>query len=371
VVIVSVGTPASDTGEVDLRFIQSVATQLGEMLTRRSGNPLPIVVRSTMPPGATKNSFIPWLEEASGLREGTDFFVTYCPEFMRESSAIQDFANPPFTVIGVESEGAATAPVELLSYLDAPLHIVSTGVAEALKYASNAFHAVKVGFTNEIARVCISGGVDAREVMSLFVQDRHLNLSQRYLRPGFAFGGSCLPKDVKALHHHAQRGGVETPLIGSLIATNEAHINRVVDAVLDAGYKRAALVGLSFKPNTDDLRESPYVKVAARLRQAGVNVTAYDPIVRVDRLLGANQSFIEATLPDLDQILIDDIKSSIERAEVILLGTNSVDVCEAVLAGPAVPVIDLSGMLPPRVERALRARRVPADGLDAYMGAAW
>lgn len=371
VAFISVGTPSKASGELDLHFIQSVAAQLGPLIKMRSGNPMYIVARSTMLPGTTRNLLIPWLEHASGLREGSDFFVAFCPEFLRESTAIQDFTNPPFTVIGTESEGSEAVPIELLSFVEAPVNVVPSGVAEALKYASNAYHAVKVAFANEIARVCIAGEVDAREVMALFVQDRQLNVSERYLRPGFAFGGSCLPKDVAALQHHAQDRGVAAPLIESLTATNEAHINRVVNAVLDAGYSKVSQVGLAFKPNTDDLRESPFVKVAARLREAGVDVIAYDPVIRLDRLLGANQSFVKATLPDLDQILVDDIAKSLENAEVILLGTNSADVCEAVLAGPAVPVIDLSGMLPPRVEQALRRRQVVDGGLDSYMGAAW
>lgn len=372
VAFVSVGTPSADSGELDLRYVRSVANELGALLPQRTGrSPLNVVVRSTVLPGTVKNSFIPWVEQASNLREGIDFFVAMCPEFLRESTAIQDFLNPPFTVIGTESDGAAAVPGELLSFVEAPIHIVSSGVAEALKYASNAFHAVKVAFANEIARLCIPASIDAREVMSLFVQDHELNVSHRYLRPGFAFGGSCLPKDIKALQHHSRVNGVATPLIESLTTSNEAHIDRVVDAVLNAGYQKVSQVGLTFKPNTDDLRESPYVKVTARLRHAGLEVVAYDPVIRVDRLLGANQSFVMATLPDLDQILVDDISKSIENAEVILLGTNHADVCEAVLAGPPVPVIDLSGMLPPRVEQALRNRQVADGGLDPYMGAAW
>lgn len=370
-IFVSVGTPSTVSGELDLQYVRSVAEELGRLLPLRAGNPLNIVVRSTMLPGSTRNSFIPWLQAASGLQEGVGFFVTFCPEFLRESSAIQDFFNPPFTVIGVESEAAAAAPIELLSFIEAPVHVVPTGVAEALKYASNAYHAVKVAFSNEIARVCIASTIDAREVMALFVQDRQLNVSERYLRPGFAFGGSCLPKDVQALRAHARSMGVAAPLIDSLTTSNAAHIDRVVNAVLNAGYRKVSQIGLAFKPNTDDLRESPYVKVAAQLRQSGVEVSAFDPVIRVNRLLGANQSFVQTVLPDLDQILTEDVSTCLKDAEVILLGTNSADVCKAVLEGPIVPVIDLSGMLPPQVERALRERRVPSGGLSAYMGAAW
>lgn len=371
VIFVSVGTPSAESGELDLQYVESVASQLGALLPQRQGRPLTIVLRSTVLPGTTKNSFIPWVEQASNLREGVDFFVAFCPEFLRESTAIQDFYNPPFTVVGIESDGAAASAIELLSFVGAPLHVVPSGVAEALKYTSNTFHAVKVAFANEIARICIGKGIDAREVMALFVQDRELNISPRYLRPGFAFGGSCLPKDVRALQYHAEHQGVVAPLLNSLNATNEAHIDRVVSAVLMAGYTKVAQVGLAFKPNTDDLRESPFVKVAARLRQSGVEVVAYDPVIRVDRLLGANEAFVLATLPELAQILVDDIFKCLEGAEVILMGTNATDVYEAILASPPVPVIDLSGMLPLRIEGALRNRAVADDGLDAYVGAAW
>jgi GDP-mannose 6-dehydrogenase len=370
VVFISVGTPSAESGELDLQYVHAVAGELGSLLPT-AGQPITIVVRSTMLPGTTKSSFIPRLEQSSGLHEGKDFFVAFCPEFLRESTAIQDFFNPPFTIIGVECEGAASVPAELLSFLEAPVHVVATGVAEALKYAANTFHAVKVAFANEVARICLAEGVDARDVMTLFVQDRQLNISERYLRPGFAYGGSCLPKDVRALQHHARVREVSVPLIDSLTPTNEAHIDRVVTAVLDAGYRKVAQIGLSFKPNTDDLRESPYVKVAARLRRAGVEVVAYDPVIRVDRLLGANQSFVQGTLPDLERILVDNIEKALQETEAVLLGTNSADVCEAVLAGPAVPVIDLGGMLPPRVEKALRERVIEGVGLVPYMGAAW
>ena len=371
VVFISVGTPSAESGELDLQYVQSVAKQLGELLKHRRSGPLTIVLRSTVLPGTTRSFFIPWLEQASGLREGIGFFVVFCPEFLRESTAIQDFYNPPFTVVGIESAGAAAAAIELLAFVDAPLHEVSSGVAEALKYTSNAFHAVKVAFANEIARICIGRQIDAREVMALFVQDRELNISPRYLRPGFAFGGSCLPKDVRALQHHAREQGIVTPLIESLTATNEAHIDRVVGAVLNAGHKKVAQVGLAFKPNTDDLRESPFVKVAARLREAGVEVAAYDPIIRVNRLLGANEAFVRATLPDLDQILVDDLGQCLEGADVILMGTNATDVYEAILNSRPIPVIDLSGMLPVRVESALRGRAVADKDLDPYVGAAW
>jgi GDP-mannose 6-dehydrogenase len=370
VAIVCVGTPSAETGELDLRYVETVATEIGRGLPGRS-TPLTIMLRSTVLPGTTALKFIPWIEKASGLIEGRDFFVAFCPEFLRESTAISDFYNPPFTVIGVESPSAAEKPSELLSFLDTPAEVVSTGVAEALKYASNAFHAVKVVFANEIARACAISDVDARTVMQLFVQDRELNISHRYLRPGFAFGGSCLPKDVKALQHYSQSRGLDLPMIDSLTASNDVHIQRVVTMVEASGAKTVAQVGLTFKPSTDDMRESPFVKVAAKLVEMGIEVRAYDPIIDVEKLMGANQSFVEAVLPDLESMLVDDLEEALVGADLVLLGTNAADVCEIVLSGPSVPVVDLSGSLPKRVEDSLRTRGTSSLLAESYVGAAW
>lgn len=369
VAIVSVGTPSAENGALDLTYVRRVAVEIGERLANRS-KPLTIVLRSTVLPGTTRDVVIPLVEQTSGLTEGTDFFVTFTPEFLRETTAISDFRNPPITVVGAEHENSAALPSELFSSIGMPVQVVKTGVAEGLKYASNTFHAVKVTFANEIARLCQATGIDGREVMNLFVQDRDLNISPKYLRPGFAFGGSCLPKDVKALQHHATAVSEPVPLIQSLNDSNDRHIERVVQAVKALGAKSVAQVGLSFKPATDDLRESPYVKVAAALQSDGIVVKAYDPVVDASRLIGANASFIAATLPNLSELLKDSVADCIEGADVILLGTNHTDISEEILAHEAIPVIDLSGTLPVRVEALLRDRLVSA-GASAYSGAAW
>jgi GDP-mannose 6-dehydrogenase len=370
VAIVCVGTPSDDDGALDLKYVELVAKQIGERLSGRT-SPLTIMLRSTSLPGTTQSKFIPWVQESSGMKEGVDFFVAFCPEFLRESSAISDFHNPPITVIGVESDGAKDRPLELFSFLGVEVDVVPTGVAEALKYSCNAFHAVKVAFANEISRVCQYSDVDARQVMALFVKDRELNISPRYLRPGFAYGGSCLPKDVAALQNHARQSGIPTPLVDSLTASNDAHINRVVDKVLESGATTVAQVGLTFKPSTDDLRESPFVKVAAALSSHGIKIRAYDPIIKLDRLVGANRTFIEAALPGLSDILVSTMEECLVDAQVVLLGTNAADVCDQMLAGPPVPVIDLSGMLPPRIETALRERKTHRPNIESYVGAAW
>lgn len=370
VAIVCVGTPSAESGELDLKYVETVAAEIGRGLSDRS-TPLTIMLRSTVLPGTTAKSFIPWIEKASGLTEGQDFFVAFCPEFLRESTAISDFHNPPFTVIGVESTSAAEKPTELFSFLETPVEVVSSGVAEALKYASNAFHAVKVVFANEIARACAASDVDAREVMQLFVQDRELNISHRYLRPGFAYGGSCLPKDVKAFQHYSKSRGLDLPLVDSLTLSNDEHIQRVVGMVKASGAKVVAQVGLTFKPSTDDMRESPFVKVAAKLVDMGIEVRAYDPIIDVDKLTGANQHFVESVLPDLDTMLVNDLEEALVGADLVLLGTNAADVCEIILSGPPVPVVDLSGTLPKRIEHSLRTRKTTSAFIESYVGAAW
>jgi GDP-mannose 6-dehydrogenase len=370
IAIVCVGTPSAVSGELDLKYVRTVAEELGGLVRRRS-TPLTIILRSTVLPGTTSQSFIPWIEDSSDRKEGVDFFVAFCPEFLRESTAVADFHNPPLTVVGVESPTAEDLAVELLAFVDSDVQVVASGTAEALKYSSNAFHAVKVAFANEIARVCHDSNVDARDVMNLFVQDRELNISSRYLRPGFAYGGSCLPKDVAALQAHARARCISVPMIDSLTVSNDAHIDRVVRKVEESGARTVAIVGLTFKPNTDDLRESPYVKVAAHLRALGVVVSAYDPIIKVDKLIGANRGFIEATLPDLESILVETLPACLDGADLVLLGTNSADVCDELLSGPQIPVVDLSGMLPSRVENALRDREVGTTKIEAYVGAAW
>lgn len=370
IAIVCVGTPSLPTGELDLKYVKSVARDIGAELKHRS-SPLSIMLRSTVLPGTTSDLFVPWIEEAAGLKEGEDFYVSFCPEFLREATAIADFYNPPFTVVGADSPGAAEVATELLSFIGVPVQVVASGVAEGLKYSCNAFHALKVAFANEIARVCIERNVDAREVMNLFVQDRELNISHRYLRPGFAFGGSCLPKDVRALQYLSEVTGVDAPLLNSLTETNEAHIKRVVDMVTSSGITSVAQVGLTFKPATDDLRESPFLKLISALRQNGVRVRAYDPIIKLDRLVGANKAYLEEHLPGVESVLVDDLSEALESSELVLLGTNAADVTDGILAGKPVPVIDLSGSLPPGVEQSLRQRETVTPIGASYLGAAW
>ena len=368
-VIVCVGTPSDESGRLDLRYVERVAVQIGEAVRDRL-TPLTVVLRSTVLPGTTQGVFEPLIAEHSGKQAGRDYTVLFCPEFLRESSALSDFAHPPFTVVGTEDPAHAAPLTDLFSFLEAPVHVVETGVAESLKYASNAFHALKIGFANEIARVCHASDVDPRDVMKLFVEDRMLNISHRYLRPGFAFGGSCLPKDVRALNAHAADKGVTVPVLSALLPSNDSHIDSVLDVVKAMGVRRIAQMGLTFKPDTDDMRESPFLSLAARLHDAGYEIKVYDPLIDPQRLVGANRAYVEGALPALDSVLAADPASCLDGAELVLLSTPQVDVCEAVLGVPGVPVVDLNGMLPESIERRFRARP-DVDGNPGYQGVSW
>ncbi|MDO7881016.1 nucleotide sugar dehydrogenase [Salinibacterium soli] len=365
VAIVCVGTPSAPDGSLGLDHVETVVRQIGARLRVR-GPGLTLMLRSTVLPGTTESLVIPWIEEESGLAEGEGFSLVFCPEFLRESSAVHDFFAPPYTVLGARQPSSAVVPAELLSFLEAPVHVVSPGVAEGLKYASNAFHAVKVAFANEMGRALESAAVDARDVMRIFVQDRELNVSARYLRPGFAFGGSCLPKDVRALSAFSRERGVPMPVLDSLLPSNEAHIDRVVRMVVESGARSVAQLGLTFKPGTDDLRESPFVALTARLAAAGIRVRAFDPIVRLERLIGANRAYALAQLPGLESILVGSLAECLDGAELVLLANPNAEITDE-LVGRPLPVIDLSGMLAPGVERRLRDRPAPAS----YAGAAW
>lgn len=342
--LICVGTPSRHNGSLDLRYVHRVAEQIGEYLKADTGRdkPLTVVFRSTMLPGSVEGELAPIIEKFSGTAVGTSFDVAFCPEFLREATAISDFYRPPFTVIGTESVRAENAMRELLAAVDAPVHPVPIATAEALKYACNAFHAVKVAFGNEIGRFCDAVGVDGRDVMDIFTQDTDLNISARYLRPGFAFGGSCLPKDVRAIVHRARSLDVELPMIGSLLATNEVHIRRAVEHVLDSDCRRVTLVGLSFKAGTDDLRESPYVELAEVLLGKGVELSIYDTHIQPDRLVGANRAVVEDHLPHLHRILTNSVPEALVDTELVLLATNEPDVVATVRAS-GLPIVDLQG----------------------------
>jgi GDP-mannose 6-dehydrogenase len=352
IALVCVGTPSADHGRVDLRHIERAVGQIGEAFARTAapaGGLRSVVIRSTVPPGTIEQVVAPTL--ARTAPSGCDYGVAMCPEFLREGSGVNDFFNPPFTVIGADDPRVGEAVAALFGFFDVKVRVVGTRTAEALKYACNAFHATKVTFANEMARLLRNMDVDSRVVMELFCEDDRLNLSPSYLRPGFAFGGSCLPKDLRALLYLARINNVDLPMLSGAMQSNEITSCDVVDEVLADGGRNVALLGLSFKMQTDDLRESPNVVLAETLIGKGLTVAIYDPIVNPTRLVGANRTYIESKLPHLRRLLTDSVGAALERADIAIVSSNEPAVVEALLASPPATIIDISGRLGADVER--------------------
>lgn len=321
---VCVGTPSLRSGKLDLSHVEHVAREIGTAIRQKKA-PHTVVLRSTVLPGTTESVFIPAIEQTSGLRCGMDFTVCYNPEFMREGSAVADFLQPPCTILGA-SDSKHLAPVREL-YKDIPGRVFETTIttAEMAKYVSNAFHAVKVGFANEVGTLCKSLGVDTQAVTEIFTSDTKLNISPAYLSPGFAFGGSCLPKDLRALTHRAKELDLALPLMESILRSNTEHVDRALESVLRTKKKNIAVLGLSFKAGTDDLRESPQVQVIKRLLGEGCNVRVWDPDVYLGRLAGSNRQYIEEVIPHIGSLLSSDLEDVIKQGEVVVIGTKSAD----------------------------------------------
>jgi GDP-mannose 6-dehydrogenase len=362
VALVCVGTPASDHGRVDLSHVETTVEEIALAFASTAtpaGGRRHIVIRSTVPPGTIDNVVRPIV--ARSAPSGTDYAVATCPEFLREGSGVRDFFDPPFTVIGTDDPAVGAKVAELFSGFDARIRVVETRTAEALKYACNAFHATKIVFANEIARLLQQMEVDARTVMELFCEDERLNLSSAYLRPGFAFGGSCLPKDLRALLYLARVNNVDLPMLAGTLPSNDITISSVVDRVIASGARNVALLGLSFKMNTDDLRESPHVTLAETLIGKGFNVRIYDPIVNPSRLIGANKTFVESKLPHLRQLLTDSVHDAVDGAEIVIVSSTDDEVVNALLVqSSAKELIDISGQFGAEIE-----------ALPAYSGVAW
>lgn len=316
---ICVGTPSSSNGSQDLTAILRLAEQLGTALREKSAFHT-VVVRSTVPPGTVEKRIEPILETRSGKQSGQGFGLCFQPEFLREGSSIRDYDNPPFTIVGSNSEPAMAVLRQLFGHL--PGEFIATRIreAEALKLACNAFHALKISFANEVGRLCKGLDVDAPEVMRLLCRDTRLNLSAAYLRPGFAFGGSCLPKDLRALLHLARHAEVDVPMLSSLLPSNQVHIDHAVNRVLQLGRRRVGMLGLSFKTGTDDMRESPLVAMAKRLIGEGYQLRIFDPEVHLSRLLGANRRYIEENIPHIGSLLCARIEEMLEPSEVIVVG---------------------------------------------------
>ncbi|WP_245585703.1 nucleotide sugar dehydrogenase [Pseudonocardia asaccharolytica] len=352
--IVCVGTPSAPNGSTDLRQLTRVISEIGSALGG-SDHPHTVVIRSTVPPGTVEDVVVSQLELSSGRGVGTDLQVAMCPEFLREGSSVADFFHPPFLVVGGSSAAVATVR-ELFGFLDCAVHAVSIRSAESIKFAGNAFHALKVAFTNELARLYRTLDVDSRQVMDVFVRDRQLNVSPAYLRPGFAFGGSCLPKDLRGLLHLARMNCVDLPVLDAVLVSNDMLVRDVAERILrgvDARggeNRRVALIGLAFKQQTDDLRESPNVALAEILIGKGLDVRIHDPVVNPTRLSGANLRHVQKRLPHLHRVLYDDVAEALDGAAVAVVGSTGPDVAAAVVAARPPLVLDLDGRLGAEVE---------------------
>jgi GDP-mannose 6-dehydrogenase len=342
---VCVGTPSSPNGSQDLAAIRRVSTEIGRAL-RATGRHHTIVLRSTAQPGTVEEVVRPLLEEHSGRRSDGDFAVCFQPEFLREGTSIKDYDNPPITIVGARDPEAAERVREVFGHLPCEFAVTSIGVAELMKYACNAFHALKITFANEMGRVSQSVGVDAREVMELVCKDTRLNISRAYMKPGFAFGGSCLPKDLRALNYLGKIRDLTLPMLGSLMGSNRAHIDHALQMVMTPGVRRVSLIGLSFKPGTDDLRESPLVAVAERLIGKGFELRIYDPHVNLSRLIGANKRFIQETIPHFETLMVDSCAQAIAHAQVAVVSVGDPEVVTA-LSGHSnaeLGIVDLVGL---------------------------
>ena len=319
--LVCVPTPSQSNGNLDLRFIERVCGEIGAALRAKQGFHV-VVVRSTILPGTLKDLAIPALERASGRRAGEDFGVCHNPEFLRESTAVADFRNPSKTVIGASDSRSADLVASLYEGLPGPLLRCPIEVAEMVKYADNSWHATKVTFANEVGKICKSLGVDSHEVMDIFCQDAKLNLSAYYLKPGFAFGGSCLPKDLRAITYHARSHDVSTPLLNSLMFSNREQIEQGIAMVLAARRKKIGLLGFSFKAGTDDLRESPLVEVIERLLGKGFDLRLYDRNVNIAKLTGANREYIMKSIPHIERLMVASIEEVLDHADVVVIGNR-------------------------------------------------
>jgi GDP-mannose 6-dehydrogenase len=316
--IVCVGTPSEPNGSLSTRYVETVVGQIGEQLRGRT-RPFLVVLRSTMLPGTMRSLVLPLLTDKAGAAAGTSFDVVFHPEFLREGTSIKDFYDPPKIVVGERAPGAADPLLALYTGFTAPVFRVSFEAAEMVKYCDNIFHALKITFANEIGQFCHALGIDSREVMEIFCSDTKLNLSPKYLRPGFAFGGSCLPKDLRAFLHAARRLDVATPMLAAVLPSNKGQIERVLDEILRTGARRVGFWGLAFKPGTDDLRESPLVTLAELLGGKGVELKIHDEFVQVTRLIGGNKAFIEQTLPHLARLLVAN-SAELDTCELIVVG---------------------------------------------------
>ena len=357
--IISVGTPSRANGSLNLSAVERVSEQIGTALARKPADHL-IVVRSTVMPGTVRDVVVPALERSSGKRLYDGFSVCFNPEFLREGSSVRDHYDPPFTLIGRSRDEDGDRAAALYAKVRGEVIFTDVETAEMVKYVCNAFHALKITFANEMGLIARAMGVDSHAVMDLVCRDTKLNISRRYLRPGFAFGGSCLPKDLRALTYRARELDVDVPMTRSILESNRGQVERAVSLVLEGGRPRVSMLGITFKAGTDDLRESPLVTLAEALIGKGLDVRIYDSQVSLARLTGANKEYIEREIPHIASLLVDDLGKAIAHADVLVIGNNAPEVASVPeLIRRDQRVVDLFG--------------VPALAIKAarYSGIAW
>ena len=355
--LVCVGTPSHKNGSLDLRYVERVSEQIGEALMYKDTGHV-IVIRSTVLPGTVEDVVVPAIERTSGKSVGNGFDVCMNPEFLREASSLQDFADPPFTLIGGTSKSASELVASLYANIDAPLYLTEIKVAEMVKYICNCFHGLKVTFANEVGNVAKELGVDSHTVMEIFCQDTKLNLSPYYLKPGFAFGGSCLPKDIRGARYLARDLDVATPVLDAILPSNDQQVQLAAEMVLEKGNRRIGILGMSFKAGTDDLRESPMVTLIEHLIGRGMELAIYDRNVSEAQLMGANREYIEGEIPHIWSLMKGTVEEVIEHADTIVIAHKNPEFEEALRhTRPEQVVVDLV--------------RIPFSGEADYDGICW
>jgi len=320
--MICVGTPGKENGSLDLKYIKRVCAEIGSGLQEKDTYHV-VAVRSTVLPGSVEGEVIPGLEKTSGKKAGADFGVCMNPEFMREGSSVYDFYHPPMIIIGEFDKRSGDTVNDIYTGIDAPVIRTSIKVAEMIKYVNNAFHGLKVCFANEIGNICKKLGIDSHQVMEIFCEDRSLNLSPYYLKPGFAFGGSCLPKDLRALLYKGHREDLELPLLSSILDSNENQVKIGINLIRKTKKKKIGIFGFSFKPGTDDLRESPMVELIETLLGKGYEISIYDRNVSIAKIFGANKQYIEKEIPHISSLMCSSMEKVLSRSEVLVIGNNS------------------------------------------------
>jgi GDP-mannose 6-dehydrogenase len=350
--LICVGTPSEKDGSTNLGFVKDVAEDIGNYL-RRINNYHVVALRSTVPPGTSRDILIPRIEDVSGKTAGTDFDVVMNPEFLREGSAIADYNDPPYTIIGLNSDMAYKAMDAMYKNIEAPLITTSLEEAELLKMVNNSFHSLKIGFSNEIARISKKYNINSLRIMDLVCEDTRLNISPAYLRPGFAFGGSCLPKDLRSLNRLSKQSGLQTPILDSILQSNRLHIHSMVEQILGLNIKTITIVGITFKPGTDDVRESPSIPLISKLEKGGLDVRIYDDDLRLDSLIGANKEYLSNQIPNFQKIFYGNLKEALKNSEAVILTKLKQDY--AGIITETNPEMKIFGILDPSEDKIARS----------------